>query len=266
MNSQLHKKIGKIFEDELIRENGGPSILCDIYDKLTDGNDYAENCLGENFNQLIQCIRIDFFANYKPSAETTVAFYFGTYNYWLYLIVERFEFIFEVLNPDNKYKPLCDYKIKEYKTFKKVKDWCIFFKHPREFTFAHWPTYVFETDVKRINQAKENNETIIDYEYVKANFTKNGKKLPLLENNPNIVVILPDLVDLTKDYIDEVIKFITFICKNDFIASILRSKSTIDDYYKEFFELIDSIAIDTQDGSIEVEIQKNVENDIIISK
>ena len=263
MNPKFHKTLGKIFEDELIRENGGPSILCDIYDKLIDGNEYAENCLGENFNQLIQCIRFDFFKNYKPSKETTTAFYFGTYNYWLYLIVERFEFIFEVLNPEGKNKHFRDFKTKEFKTFKKVKDWCIFFKHPREFTFAHWPTYIFETDLTKIEQARENKETIIDYDYVEKNFTKNGTRLPCLENNPNVVVVLPDLVDLTKEYIDELIKFIDFICKNDFIASILKSKSTIDDYYKEFLDFIENIKIDTPDGSIEVEIQKNVENDAI---
>ncbi len=257
MNPKYHKQLGKLFEDELIRENGGPSILCDIYDKLTDGNDYAENCLGENFNQLIQCIRFDFFKNYKPSTETTIEFYFGTYNYWLYLIVERFEFIFEVLNPEGKYKHLRDYKRKEYRTFKKIKDWCVFYKHPREFTFAHWPKYVFETDHKKIQVHKKRNDTIIDYDYVERNFTKNGLRLPMLENNPNIVVILPDLHELTRSFIDELIKFIDFICKNDFIASILKSKSTIDDYYKELLEFIEEIKIQPDEGSINVEITRN---------
>ena len=105
-----------------------------------------------------------------------------------------------------------------------------------------------------------NKETIIDYTYVEKNFTKNGLRLPLLANNPNLVVVLPDLIELTKDYIDELIKFIDFICKNDFIASILRSKSTIDDYYKELIEFIEKIEIYPNDDSIELEITKNPHN------
>ena len=102
MNKIFHKELGKLFEKKLIRENGGPSILCDIYDKLTEGNEMGSNCLGENFNQLIQFIRTDFFKYYKPGANTSEEFYFGTYIYWLYLIVERQEFLFEVIIPDHK--------------------------------------------------------------------------------------------------------------------------------------------------------------------
>jgi hypothetical protein len=236
MKKETHKQLAEIFEEKLIRENGGPSILCDIYDKLTEGNEMGGNCLGENFNQLIQFIRTDFFENYNPSNETSNEFYFGTYIYWLYLIVERFEFIFEVINPDNKSKLIRDFKENNFKTFKEVKDWCIFYKHPREFVFCHWPTFIYDNDTEFINERKKKNATIIDIDYVSKNFTKNGKRLPNLENNPNVVVVIPELISLTNKYIKELIRFIDFICKNELIVDFLRKKSTIEDYYKELYE------------------------------
>lgn len=93
------------------------------------------------------------------------------------------------------------------------------------------------------------------------NFTKNGVRLPKLENNPNIVVILPELIELTRNFIDELIKFIDFICKNDFIASILRTKSTIDDYYKELIEFVEKIEVQPINDAVELE-SKELLNDI----
>lgn len=237
MNRAFHKQLGNLFEKKLIRENGGPSILCDIYDKLTEGNEMGSNCLGENFNQLVQFIRIDFFKNYKPSTNTSVEFYFGTYIYWLYLIVERHEFLFEVINPDKKYKLIQDFKEKTFPTFKQVKDWCIFFKHPKEFMLCHWPTFVFDNDKDVLNRYEDQGYFKIDSKYVTDNFTVNKQRLPHLENNPKVYVVLPELNDLTERFIHELTQFIDFICKNDLIVNFLRRKTTVEDYYKEIFEL-----------------------------
>jgi hypothetical protein len=241
MDVKFHKELGRLFEKKLIRENGGPSILCDIYDKLTEGNEMGNNCLGENFNQLIQCIRTDFFKNYKPSKDTSIEFYSGTYIYWLCLIVERYEFLFEVINPDKKYKLIQDFKEKSFVTFKEVKDWCIFFKHPKEFMFCHWPSFVFESDEKHIKEFEKKGYFKIDTKYVSDNFTINKHRLPHLENNPKVYVVLPDLKELTEKFIHELKVFIDFICNNELIVSFLRKKSTVEDYYKELFELGEQI-------------------------
>lgn len=258
INQTYHKELRKIFEDGLIRENGGPSILCNIYDKLTEGNEQGSNCLGENFNQLIQFIRVDFFKNYKPSSDTSMEFYFGTYIYWLCLIVERYEFVFDVINPDRKYKLIQDFKVKNFVTFKEVKDWCIFFKHPKEFMFCHWPTFMVESNSIELNRLDNLNCIRIDTNYVSENFVINGKRLPNLENHSRVVVVLPDLKELTNRFIKELTIFIDFICKNDLIVDFLRKRTTIEDYYQEVYDFLDeTVVVLEKEEELELSILKS---------
>ncbi|MEZ4979952.1 MAG: hypothetical protein R2772_11755 [Chitinophagales bacterium] len=234
MLPNLHKNLSQLFQAGLIREDG-PSVACNIYDKLTEGSSFGsnpQNSLGENLNKLINCINDDFFNNYNPSEDTSIEYYFGTYIYWLYLIVERYEFVFDLINPDSKSKLLRDYKVKNFKAFKEVKNWCIFYKHPREFTLCHWPLYLFEKKGNiELKKDLESEYVVIDYQYVETNFTKNGKRLPNLENNPKVAILLPDLEDLTLRFIGDFNRFIDLICQNEIVSEYLKTKSTLTEYY-----------------------------------
>jgi hypothetical protein len=126
--AEIHVKCKEIFEKELIELDGGRSFACKIWDVMTENKDNHENCLGENFNQLIQTIREDFFDNYTPSPHTKLAFYFTTYILWLYLIVERVDFVFDVVNKDNKSKLFADFKESNFKTSQLIKKWANFIK------------------------------------------------------------------------------------------------------------------------------------------
>lgn len=151
---ELHKKCHKIFRESFFEKPEdvdddqvkyfGPSNACKIYDKLTEGDDTKQDCIGENFNQLIQRVDDNWFENYKPTED--LDYYFFNYFLLLYLFVERVDIIFEVINKDGKSKLFNDYQQHNFKTLRKINKWANFIKHPKEFLFTHWATYYFEGD------------------------------------------------------------------------------------------------------------------------
>lgn len=222
----VHEKCGNIFEKELIEVDGGRSLACKIWDVMTEGKDNYDNCLGENFNQFIQTIRNDFFKNYKPSAETGLNFYFTTYILWLYLIVERVDFVFDVVNKDGKSKLFSDFKENNFKTCRTVKKWANFIKHPKEFTFAHWPGYAVES------AEVADGTIVINSAFVEKYYSKSDTRVPELENNRNVVVVIPELANLTSSFCSELNMFFSFVCDNKIVSDFLSKKTTIESYYE----------------------------------
>jgi hypothetical protein len=173
-------------------------------------------------NQLIQTIKDDFFENYSPSTQTRLDYYFTTYILWLYLIVERVDFVFDVINKDNKSKLFCDFKERNFTTSQQVKKWANFIKHPKEFIFSHWPHYI----MKGPEIVNEKNSIIIDDNFVKTHYTKAGSRIQELENCDNVIVLVPELSDLTTNFCKELNIFFDFICENKIVSEYLRNKTT----------------------------------------
>jgi hypothetical protein len=192
--SKIHEECKVIFEQELIEADGGRSLACKIWDTMTEGRDNYENCLGENFNQFIQAVRNDFFDNYSPSSNTGLNFYFTTYILWLYLIVERVDFVFDVVNKDGKSKLFSDFKENNFKTCQLIKKWANFIKHPKEFVFAHWPQYTMGS------AEVVDGTTVVNDAFVVKHYSKSDSRTPELENSRSVVVIIPDLVNLTSNF------------------------------------------------------------------
>jgi hypothetical protein len=230
----IHRENKETFKSKLINPDDGRSFACKVWDVMTDGKENADNCLGENFNQLISTIIDDFFDNYEPSKNTKLDFYFTTYLLWLYLVVERIDFVFGVINKDNKSKLLSDFKEKNFQTCQLIKKWANFIKHPKEFIFSHWPQYLMEEE----GMVVENKEDfiIIDTEFVKKNYTKSDSRIATLENCNKALVLVPNLVQLTKTFCNELNSFFDFICENKIISDYLREKTTLESYYEEEIE------------------------------
>lgn len=226
--AEIHKSCKKIFEKQLIEPDGGRSFACKIWDVMTDKNENHENCLGENFNQLIQTINDDFFENYTPSQKTKLPFYFTTYILWLYLIIERIDFVFDVVNKDKKSKLFTDFKEHNFKTSQLIKKWANFIKHPKEFIFSHWPEYIME-GLEIMNGSES---VIINEEFVKRHYTKSGSRINELENCDSVIVVVPELTKLTSDFCGELNIFFDFICDNRIVSDFLRKKTTLEYYYE----------------------------------
>ena len=239
MNSleEIHKNCHKIFregffeipEDENSQntEYFGPSNACRIYDKLTDGIESSSDCIGENFNQLIQRVNDEWFRNYKPGPN--LDFYFFNYILLLYLFVERVDLIFAVVNKDNKSKLFNDYQHHNFKILRKINKWANFVKHPKEFLFTHWPNYYFEGDCP---VELGENDVKIDTKFIFDHYFSESKPRPvILENNEKVYVEIPNLEKLTEGFCNEMNTFFDFICGNQIVADFLRKKSTIQNYY-----------------------------------
>lgn len=224
----LHLKCKEIFEKQLIEPDNGRSFACKIWDVMTEKKENHENCLGENFNQLIQPINDDFFGNYTPSTITKLDFYFTTYILWLYLVVERIDFVFDVVNKDNKSKLFADFKENNFKTCQLIKKWANFTKHPKEFIFSHWPQYIMEGP--EIMNASET--VIINAEFVKKHYTKSESRIIELENCDSVIVHVPELTILTTEFCKELNIFFDFICDNKIVSDFLKKKTTIEYYYE----------------------------------
>lgn len=235
MNNEIlsiHNKNKLIFQEKLLRPDG-LTKACDIYDSLTQKNKEQVDCLGENFNRLIQSIYEEFLENYHPTANTSLDYYFNNYILWLYLVVERVDFIFDLLtyrdvNPDVDLKGniFLEYYQDEFKVFNIIKKWANFIKHPKQFLFCHYPSYVFD-------KPTEENITIIDSKYIVKYFS-GSKESPIdLTNKKDVYVIIPNLTDLTEQFCETFLKFIALITENSIVANRLRKKTVIEDYYRQ---------------------------------
>jgi hypothetical protein len=228
--TELHSHLREIFSKNLIEPEGERSFACKMFDVMTDNKDTHENCLGENFNQLIQTLKDDFFINYSPSSKTKMDFYFTTYVLWLYLIVERIDFVFDVVNKDNRSKLFSDFKEANFKSCQLIKKWANFIKHPKEFIFSHWPQYIMNDSGTKLMM--DSFTVVIDNEFVKKHYTKPESRVVELENCDRVIVFVPNLIKLTADFCNELNIFFDFICDNKLVADFLKRKTTIEYYYE----------------------------------
>lgn len=235
--TEIHKNCHKIFRqgfyeipedinDENLKYYGSTSA-CRIYDKLTEGDDNLQDCIGENLNQLIHKVEENWFENYTPKFD--LDYYFFNYILLLYLFVERIDIIFEVLNPDGKSKLFRDYQENNFKTLRKINKWANFIKHPKEFLFTHWPKYYIEGD-KSINL--EDKDVKINTDFIFAHYHNEKQQRPvILQNNQRVFVEIPNLENITKEFCREMNVFFEFICSNQIVADYLKKKSTIEQHY-----------------------------------
>lgn len=225
--TEIHKQCRQIFIDKMFEgEYGGASLCCRMYDAMTHG-DTCENCIGENFNQRLIRLIDNWFDRYTPGEDQD--YYFQNYILHLYLFFERIEFVFNVINKDGKSKLFNDFYFHTFKIMTKIAKWANFIKHPKEFLFTHWPTYYFEGETISTTEG----DVIVNTDFIFAHYMSDKKPSPtILENNAKVFVEMPELIELTNTYCDELNKFIDFVCKNEIIYLYLEKKSTIEDYYE----------------------------------
>lgn len=230
----IHKNCKEIFVKGFFQtdESGevnicGPSMACRIYDALTEGDGSKQDCIGENFNQLIHRLKDNWFDSYRPSGD--LDYYFFTYTLWLYLFVERVWIIFEVINPNDKSKLFSDFMQTNFKTLRKINKWANFIKHPKEFLFTHWPHYYLEGSQQII---LEEDDIIIDTDFIfKHYFSEKNERPVKLLNNSKVYVEIPDMEKITDDFCREMNIFFDFICSNRIVADFLKKRSTIENHY-----------------------------------
>jgi hypothetical protein len=228
--SAIHRRCGDTFRAGLFPDADarqlGASSACKVYDALVGDCFQRDDCIGENFNQLLLRIAEEWFGNYRPGSN--LDYYFCNYVLLLYLVVERVDQIFDVINKDGKSKLFRDYHQKNFPTQRRINKWANFFKHPKEFLFTHWPRYCLAGEMPSVSAG----DVVINYDFIKTHyFSETCPRPAILENSNRVYVEVPNLEDLTRHFCEEMDTFFDFICANKLIADFLKQKSTIELIY-----------------------------------
>ena len=221
---ELHIECGKIFKRELFEDtqSASRSFACEIWDKMTENEGDCENCIGENFNQLFQTLNVEWFDNYKPIGAD-LDFYMTTYILWLYLVYERIEFVFNEIDPDEKFHLTQDFR-RSLKTMNEIRLWANFLKHPKHFFFVHWPKFIFVGQ----HFDKNNDTLLINTSFLNNHYSSEKQDKPkCLENQCSVVVQFPRVDLLTTGFCNDFNAFIRFVCDNSMVTNFLKKKSNV---------------------------------------
>ena len=219
---QIHEKCREIFITDLLESPPyGRSKACSIYDVMVGEGGSEENCIGENFNQLIQTVKDGWFLEYTPKSDSTIQFYTYTYIFWLYLFLERIEVILNEIDPERTYGPINEF-YRGLTTMNEIRLWANFIKHPKNFIFVHWPEFTFVG--RKIN--KTANTKLINTSYLKDHYSNQNQDKPEeLDNRDDVIVQFPKLDILTKGFCADLLNFINFLCDNKMLRDKLKKKS-----------------------------------------
>ncbi|MBK7295628.1 MAG: hypothetical protein IPI91_02720 [Flavobacteriales bacterium] len=217
-----HEQCAEIFENLFLTSDGN-SVGCDIWRALVGDERLYDNCLGENFNQLLHTIHDDWFGN-SAWKETSIEFYNTTYIFWLYLVVARVNEVFDTIDPKGT-NQLVQKKRRSLSTFHEINLWAIFSKHPKEFIYAHWPEASCEG---RTHSRTRSTAIRINTAYLKAHYSSESDKRPIeLKNHTNVVVEYPKLTRLTEGLGKDFLAFRDFICKNEMVIDELKKDTNV---------------------------------------
>ncbi len=218
------QRAGEIFNSELMK--GGEPTICklhEIFDSMRD-NSSTHNCLGCNFANSIYLIKS--FFNRIEHYDTLDDAYFE-YLFRLYLVIERMNEIFKIIELPLRYKS------RHFNIVQEVTKWANFIKHPKAFVYTHHPVFMIE------GESTDSDCTTIDSEFVckyYSNEKKNKKLFDKVHNNPSIVVQFPNPCGLMEGFISEFDKFQDIISNNKVYKEILSECSTYEEYFEEMDE------------------------------
>lgn len=194
--------------------DGDYPVICNLHDLGSDQN--SHNCLGCNFAELVEAIEHIASDIPKFSDEKTGKI---TFILWLYLLTERMQEILRLVSfPE-------EMKIQKFSYFSLVKKWGNFFKHPKAFFLTHHAEY---------DRDRGEDDVLIDDDFINKYYggDKHNQQLyALLTNKKNVVVKLPNLMELTAGLGCELAYLSKVIRSNPIYSEILTNKSVLEDYY-----------------------------------
>jgi len=201
----------------MLQNTGGNwyAKICDLH-QLGETVD-SHNCIACNLAELVEILEelaTDFD---KFTKETTAKV---TYLLWLYLLTERMQEIFRLISfPE-------EMKNQKFPMYLLTKKWGNFIKHPKAFFLTHHASFDRET--------VDDKEIKIDNCFINKFYSgdkKNGELYKILTNQKKVVVLLPNLVELTNGLGEELVNLSSIIRNNPIYAEIMTNKSVLEHYY-----------------------------------
>jgi hypothetical protein len=201
------------------------SNLCTIHDIF-------KNETGQNSHSCIACNLSDISEYLFKSLNNLITINnqfdaFISFCLPAYLLVERFEEIFRIIKLPEYYEQ------SHFQILKLIRRWANFLKHPKAFLFVHHPEFYFEKEVSIDNS--KNEYTIINTEFINEHYTgntKNAELYKILTNNDKVIVLFPNLLELTERLITAQNNFIDIIINNKVFREVLIKKSVLINYFE----------------------------------
>lgn len=223
--AHIHLQCASEFKGRLFaREpDGSPGVsnACEIYDALVGDCSHCQDCIGENFNHLLRQITAEWFDRYTPGED--LDYYFCNYVLLLNLCVERVHQILNILHRDGNFREAETLRTAGSPTLMRIRWWANFYKHPKQFLFSHSPQH--RISGRRIEA--DSSTTVVDDAFVFEHYRRKDSAPIVLERNTAVVVLVPDLVELTKGFCAELNAFFAFICSSASATEFLRQCSII---------------------------------------
>lgn len=223
------KECLKLFEAEAINEKGEP-IACGIHDAFKFLGEDHHNCLGCNFADSIDLIH-DYLKNYE--AHKDIQQNFTIYILLLYLMVERMQAVLDIVQVPEKYRN------KHFKVFQQIRKWSNFLKHPKSFILTHHPEFDFENSGFEYDiefNVKVDEQFVEKYYKGEKDPTKqkaiNKELYTTLRKQKKVIVLFPDITQVTKKLCYSIKKFVDLIVKNDVYIEILNDETTISNFFE----------------------------------
>lgn len=232
--NEILEKCKQIFNEKMFKCEGNSSetLMCSVNEAFEGFSRNGHNCLGCNLQDDASLIAV-FLATGKNYVNLSDIF--RVYIMLLYLFSEK---IFEIKKIIGLPK---GYKEKEFEIFRTIKLWANFYKHPKAFILTHHPVYYFDSD-KQISQIRDQAKNkIVDLDFLRKYYkgedsNKYQNLIGELRNNENVIVIIPALDILTREFCDACGIFLDIIKENRVYKEILNDLSTLENYFKyEYF-------------------------------
>lgn len=218
----------EIFKREAVPD--GDPIMCRMHDAFGTFNSNDHNCLGCNFASNI--LQIKAYLHTYPYQQS-IEYSFTTYIILLYLLVERIDTLFNIIDLNETFRK------DKFKILLLIRRWANFIKHPKAFLLTHHPEYTFQGSEK-CKELRENASVIIDKSFVDkyySNDEKNKELFKELENKEDVLVILPNMIEITEALCQAMHDCISVIADNAVYREVLKSRTTFLNYWQDLFQV-----------------------------
>jgi len=206
--------------------DAGP-VVCDLHEIFgTDSNDH--NCLGCNLAENINVLS-NFLECYSSGAKEAndVQICYTTYLVLAYLMVERIDTIFNIIQLNDEYRK------ENFKVLTTIRKWANFVKHPKAFVLTHHAEYTYEGCSDCVELRKESS-VVIDRSFIDkfySNDDKNKELFEVLENKEKVVVIFPNAQALNEKLCEAFHHLVDMFKENSVYRDVIANRSTYRNYW-----------------------------------
>lgn len=203
------------------KEDAHDTLMCSIHDVFPSHH----TCVGCNLQLGTQAIE-RFLVRHENF--DSVEFDYAQYIMLLYLLVEKIHTYLELINIPQAYRA------RHFQVFQEVKYWANFLKHPKSFMLVLHPTWAYKGLAFGWYHSEEKNRFVIDSAFTKEYYSgdkKNAKLYELLARRDNVTVCFPNPVELTKQFMLALQKFVSIIAENEMVREMLESEMMVKKHF-----------------------------------